>query len=126
MTRRLRDSYAPKPWDARRDLAALTDRIEREIGGPGHLGGFSRDQLTEAIRRVWMMGAAVALNNVERDRVCRICGCWQLQACSERCFWVAHDLCSTCIPVAAQRAGGPLTCGRCARPASAPHICEEC
>lgn len=127
-------------WNERRDLEALVARIVAEIGGPSAqqtlmAGGwdpaeeaaevFTRDKLIEAIARAWMMGANVALNTFEGLRVCRICGCWQLQACQERCAWVAADLCSTCVPVAAQRLGG-LTCGRCSRPASSPHFCQAC
>lgn len=112
-------------WNELRDLKALVDRISSEIGGASVLGTFSREKLTEAIARAWMMGANVALHHAEGLRSCRICGCWQLQACADRCSWVAADLCSTCVPIAAQRAGG-LTCGRCSRPASAPHFCEAC
>lgn len=29
--------------------------------------------------------------------VCRNCGCTDITACDEGCYWVAEDLCSVCI-----------------------------
>lgn len=31
------------------------------------------------------------------DRVCRACGCSDDDACPTGCYWVARDLCSTCV-----------------------------
>lgn len=28
--------------------------------------------------------------------ICRICGCWELEACDGGCWWVESDLCSAC------------------------------
>lgn len=30
-------------------------------------------------------------------RVCRICGCTQMNACPGGCYWIADDLCSQCL-----------------------------
>jgi len=30
-------------------------------------------------------------------RRCRVCGCTQNRACPGRCWWVAADLCSSCV-----------------------------
>lgn len=30
------------------------------------------------------------------ERTCRVCGCWEMQACPQGCYWVAEDLCSAC------------------------------
>ena len=29
--------------------------------------------------------------------VCRACGCTDITACDEGCYWVAGDLCSACV-----------------------------
>jgi len=31
------------------------------------------------------------------DRICRVCGCSDNNACAEGCSWVESDLCSTCV-----------------------------
>lgn len=115
-----------KPWDHDRDQHALVARLVEEVGGSSLTGHLSAAQVHEIVVRAWMMGATVARNTDAGIRVCRICGCWQLQACAERCCWVAQDLCSTCVPIAKQRIAEPPTCGRCSRQASAPHFCEAC
>lgn len=56
------------------------------------------DQVAEA----WRLGAAVAAAAAGR-RICRICGCWELEACDGGCWWVADDLCSRCGPDKEQR-----------------------
>lgn len=122
----MKSSRGSNSWDQARDHLALTERIAEEVGGASATGHFTLGQLHEALARAWMMGANVALNSAEGLRVCRICGCNQLQACVERCAWVADDLCSTCVPIAVQQARGPVLCGCCSRPASAVHICQEC
>lgn len=40
-------------------------------------------------------------------RTCRVCGCWELQACEDGCSWVEADRCSAC-PADAVKAG-PIT-----------------
>ena len=30
-------------------------------------------------------------------RTCRVCGCWEMQACEGGCYWVGDDLCSACV-----------------------------
>lgn len=46
------------------------------------------------------MGVNVTLNQLLRRPTCRICGCWEFQACPPTCSWIEPDLCSAC-------AGGP-------------------
>lgn len=47
------------------------------------------------VAEAWRLGAAVAVAPAGR-RICRICGCWELNACAAGCWWVAEDLCSQC------------------------------
>lgn len=115
-----------RDWDPSRDLQAITVRLAGEAGGPGADGRFSIEQLQAVIAVAWKMGAEVPLNTLKGLRVCRICGCWELQACDPPCSWVAADLCSACVPVAAQHGLGPVNCGVCRRPAARVHICQEC
>lgn len=35
------------------------------------------------------------------DQVCRVCGCTDLNGCSDGCYWVEEDLCSNCAAVTA-------------------------
>lgn len=35
------------------------------------------------------------------ERVCRVCGCTEFNACPGGCSWVEIDLCSACVKVAA-------------------------
>ena len=39
-------------------------------------------------------------------RTCRVCGCWDGDACAEGCYWVALDLCSACAGVGELAAAG--------------------
>ena len=55
--------------------------------------------------RAFAYGQALGANIVKGRRACRICGCWELEACSGGCFWVAQDLCSQCSPAHARRFG---------------------
>lgn len=47
------------------------------------------------VAEVWRLGATVGAAPAGR-RICRICGCWELNACVAGCWWVAKDLCSQC------------------------------
>ena len=51
--------------------------------------------LSRVIRDAWAMGARVAVNQ-EHVRCCRICGCWDEDACVGGCAWSSVDLCSAC------------------------------
>lgn len=48
------------------------------------------------LAEAWRMGATTALNVTRGRRTCRICGCWELNACGTGCWWVETDLCSSC------------------------------
>ncbi len=39
----------------------------------------------------------------EALRVCRVCGCSELNACEGGCSWVEKDLCSACIDILSTR-----------------------
>lgn len=38
----------------------------------------------------------VVVDPPQKKRVCRVCGCTQVQACNPPCYWVEPDLCSAC------------------------------
>jgi hypothetical protein len=59
----------------------------------------------EVLQAAWTMGATVVRNVARGRRVCRICGCWELEACDGGCSWVEVDLCSSCARPPAPRAG---------------------
>jgi hypothetical protein len=46
----------------------------------------------------YVLGVATVMRDVEewRPPVCRMCGCTDLQACPEGCWWVGPNLCSSC------------------------------
>lgn len=46
----------------------------------------------------WSLGAKVVVNMSAGRHVCRVCGCWELAACEDGCWWVEDDLCSACDP----------------------------
>ena len=37
-----------------------------------------------------------AFGSVDETQRCRVCGCGDLHACWPPCWWVEHDLCSSC------------------------------
>lgn len=74
----------------------LTLRAHRPVPDAAQLARQARQLLTEhgldpdAVVRVMAprtLGIAV----------CRQCGCTDLTACDEGCYWVAADLCSACV-----------------------------
>ncbi len=89
------------------DLELLTQRQIRDVLGPqvdAQPLMITVVQLQQLVGSAWIMGAQVARNNAKGRRTCRICGCWQLNACPGGCSWVEANLCSACAPAAA------LTC----------------
>lgn len=50
-----------------------------------------------AIVAAFTHGQAVVFNQLRGRQTCRICGCWEYAACPGRCWWVAEDLCSSCV-----------------------------
>ena len=56
---------------------------------PGRLSRFRLELLNDAL--------SIAVGAFE-DPHCRECGCTDMDACAEGCWWVAEDLCSNCAP----------------------------
>lgn len=52
----------------------------------------------EPIRNLVKAGALIAaeIDRLQRLPRCRVCGCWEFQACEGGCYWVEKDLCSAC------------------------------
>lgn len=48
------------------------------------------------LAEAWMMGLRTARNILQGRHVCRICGCWELEACDGGCAWAEADLCTAC------------------------------
>jgi hypothetical protein len=88
--------------DRRQDLQALGARLLQEVlrERPVDVGAptivLNQEHLDLYAGRAWMMGATVVMNTSLGRYVCRICGCWELEACEMGCSWVADDLCSAC------------------------------
>lgn len=72
------------------DVTRLADRLEAIHG----------DDLEGMLAEAWRMGADVACNGLAERRTCRICGCWDQEACEGGCWRVEDDLCSSCQTVA--------------------------
>ena len=56
-------------------------------------------QLAEATERIARLEATLFAIGVP---YCRRCGCTDVVGCDEGCFWVAPDLCSSCVPEASR------------------------
>lgn len=67
------------------DVTRLEERLSAEFG-----------VVAQMIGAAWLMGAVAYRNASVGRRICRICGCWELEACETGCSWVAEDLCSSC------------------------------
>ncbi|WP_374569662.1 hypothetical protein [Phenylobacterium sp.] len=70
------------------DEARLQARLDGEYEG----------DLPAMLAAAWSLGAKVVANMAAGRHVCRVCGCWQLAACDDGCWWVEDDLCSSCDP----------------------------
>ena len=44
----------------------------------------------------WEIWKRYIEETVEKEPVCRVCGCTQNNACPNGCWWVEEDLCSHC------------------------------
>jgi len=57
---------------------------------------------TNAPHRREILPALKALvANLEKERVCKVCGCTEEKPCltaGEPCYWVTNNLCSACVP----------------------------
>ncbi|MFN4176459.1 hypothetical protein [Phenylobacterium sp.] len=86
------------------DLAALQAHIEHGLAPDdaerlGERLTAAHDGDTDAmLAEAWQMGARAVLNTLRGRAVCRICGCWELEACEGGCGWVEADRCSACDP----------------------------
>ena len=85
-----------------KDVAVLAMRLLVEVAGDPPPIAFGKEvvldleQLQQLAEHAWTMGANVVRNTARRRRTCRICGCWELEACEGGCSWVGPDLCSAC------------------------------
>lgn len=68
------------------DAERLGARLQAEFDG-------DTDAMLAA---AWSMGARAYCNVTLGRHICRICGCWELEACDGGCWWAEDDLCSTC------------------------------
>lgn len=84
-------AFADLPAGA--DLRRLVDRLNMAAGEKPVI---TYMDIAEAVGRAWMMGARVALNTVQGRGPCRICGCWELEACEGGCAWAEPGLCTVC------------------------------
>ncbi|MES2034907.1 MAG: hypothetical protein V4466_12090 [Pseudomonadota bacterium] len=92
--------------DAEADLELLTARLLEELGDDNvaridRFGGgtnivVGEENLRAILGRAWMMGARVVMNTMATRQPCRICGCWELEACDEGCGWAEIGLCTAC------------------------------
>lgn len=84
--------------DADVDLQRLSARLQREFGHmPGGEGAdMTLEQVNAMIGAAWMMGARVVMNTIATRQPCRICGCWELEACEDGCSWAEVGLCTAC------------------------------
>jgi hypothetical protein len=111
-----------KRFDARAYWAGLTAEQQRTFGEAFVLWFFARvaetdyvgDQLSDAAKLRWEHAGFTALTLMDPPdpgqkrvlegpdlavlgiRACRVCGCTDESACTDGCYWVAEDLCSTC------------------------------
>lgn len=81
------------------DAVRLRDRAYREAKrATAGLGLAPLIGEVDLIQGAWAMGALAMRNAMLGRHICRICGCWELQACPPTCSWVEIDLCSACDP----------------------------
>ena len=73
--------------DAERDLQLIAARLKADCG----------DNYEAAVGQAWIMGSRTVQNMVRGRRTCRICGCWELEACEGGCAWAEADLCTACV-----------------------------
>lgn len=45
----------------------------------------------------WECWMAYLLSRASAEKICRVCGCTQDNACPGGCYWVEDDLCSSCF-----------------------------
>ncbi len=82
--------------DTAADAAQLLGRLYAEAGIAKDATSVSIEIGGDLVERAFSAGQAVVWNQAHLRRTCRICGCWELEACEGSCWWVAADLCSSC------------------------------
>jgi len=87
------------PFDAFQRLAPPLREEDKPLLLTRLLAEFD-DETDEIAAAAWAMGARAFCNNALGRTICRVCGCWELQACEGGCSWVEPDLCSKCKPKA--------------------------
>ena len=84
----------------RRDIAAdaaqLLGRLYAEAGVASDAVSVPIEIVGELVERAFSAGQTVVWNQAHLRRTCRVCGCWELEACDSGCWWVSSDLCSSC------------------------------
>ncbi|MGO9015141.1 MAG: ASCH domain-containing protein [Dissulfurispiraceae bacterium] len=83
-----------------------------------------------AFKKIIPMRGYQGLFNVDDDalRVCRVCGCSELNACEGGCYWIVDDLCSACCIWKDGRfieMGELVDCENCLDPLN-DEKCEKC
>ncbi|MDP3853649.1 hypothetical protein [Phenylobacterium sp.] len=68
------------------DKARLGERLQAEFDG----------ETDDMLAAAWSMGARAFCNTALGRHICRICGCWEQEACEGGCVWIEADLCSSC------------------------------
>jgi hypothetical protein len=56
----------------------------------------AHEETDKATAEAWGMGVRCVLNALRGRHICRICGCWEDEACDGGCAWAEPDLCSAC------------------------------
>jgi len=83
------------PADLFDGLLSPLDEDDKDLLGArlqAEFDGKTDDMLATA----WAMGARAWRNSALGRQICRICGCWDLEACEGGCSWAEADLCSAC------------------------------
>lgn len=71
-----------EPEDAHR----MAVRLAAETGG----------NIPAMVARAHRFGRVTEQRTREGRRICRLCGCWEGNACPPTCSWAEYDLCSQC------------------------------
>lgn len=92
--------------DASGDARLLEARLRRDVE-VAPLVDVGPAAFMQAVTRAWDFAARLVVNRARGRRTCRICGCWEGDACvtmegqgADRgltpCGWAADDLCNAC------------------------------
>ncbi len=87
-TEALERAFIDRP--SRDDLRLLVRRATEETDDDPEIA------LALAIGQAWLLGARVAVNTALERSPCRVCGCWEMEACEDGCGWAELGLCTAC------------------------------